>query len=427
MMRVALVEDDADLRASTAQLLELAGHRVDAFADAPAALSAVGRDYAGVVVSDVRMPRVSGIEMFRTLHARDPQLPVILVTAHGDIDMAVDALKAGAWDFLAKPFDPDALLAAVARAATARALALENRALREAADGREAEGPAAALLGRAPAIAQLRGTIGVLGDADIDVLVTGETGTGKELVARLIHRAGKRARHRFVRIACAALPAGAEAALADEIARASRGTLFLDDIDRAAPSLQALLEEVVEQRAVRRGAGEAQPLDLRVVAASGEAGAEEGVIAPGLFHRLAAVRLRMPPLRERAEDVPLLFAHLLDEAAARLRVPAPRVGDAVRRRLATHDWPGNVRELAHLADRVALGLEGGLEGAAEAEAGGGTLPARLDAFERAAILAAIRDADGNIGAAIAALGLPRKTFYYRVKRLGIDLRAAAGR
>ena len=419
-LRVALVEDDADLRASTAQLLELAGHAVDALPDAAAALASVGRDYPGVVVSDVRMPRMSGVELFRALNARDPQLPVILVTAHGDIAMAVDALKAGAWDFLAKPFDPDALLAAVSRAMTARALALENRDLRS-----EGEGPAAALLGRAPAMERLRGTIGVLGDADIDVLVTGETGTGKELVARLIHRAGKRARHRFVRIACAALPAGVEAALTDEIARASRGTLFLDDIDRAAPAVQALLEEVVEQRAVRRGGGgEAQPLDLRVVAACGDDAAGQERIAPGLFHRLAGVRLRVPPLRERGEDVPLLFAHLLDAAAARLRVDPPAITDAVRHRLATHDWPGNVRELAHLADRVALGLEAGGEAA---DGAAGSLPERLDAFEREAIVAALRAAGGNVGAAITALGLPRKTFYYRVKRLGIDLDAERGR
>lgn len=412
--RVALVEDDADLRASTMQLLELAGHEVDAFADATAALAAVGRAYPGVVVSDVRMPRVSGIELFRTLHDRDPQLPVILVTAHGDIAMAVEALQAGAWDFLAKPFDPEALLAAVARAATARALVLENRALRE-----EADGPAAALLGRAPAIERLRGTIGMLGDAAIDVLVTGETGTGKELVARLIHRAGRRARHRFVRVACAALPAGAEAALGEEIARASRGTLFLDDIDRASPALQAMLAEVVEERAVRRPLGEAQPLDLRVVAACGDDEAAQQRIAPALFHRLAAVRLRVPPLRERGEDVPLLFAHLLDAAAARLRIGPPAIADSVRHRLATHDWPGNVRELAHLADRVALGLEG----SPAADASAGSLPERLDAFEREAIVAAVQAAGGNVGAAIAALGLPRKTFYYRVKRLGIDLDA----
>ncbi|AXB79246.1 sigma-54-dependent Fis family transcriptional regulator [Novosphingobium sp. P6W] len=423
--RVALVEDDEDLRVSTAQVLTLAGFAVEAFPAAAPALAAIDADWPGLVVTDVRMPYMSGIELQRALHERDSELPVILVTGHGDVTMAVDALKAGAWDFLTKPFDPQALIAAADRAATARALALDNRRLRAEAQGEESSG----LVGQSPAIRRLREMIPTLANADIDLFIEGETGTGKELLARLIHRAGKRARHRFLAVACAALPDPLEDELfapsgEASIAAANRGTLFLDDIDQAARRLQSRLVPLVEERALRSpGAREPLPLDLRVIATGG---AEEGDlsarIAPALFYRLAALRLRMPPLRERREDVPALFAHLAGAAAARLRRPLPEMTGAVRDHLAGHDWPGNVRELAHYAERFVLGL---IEAAPLplAEAAGDTLPQRLDAFERETIMAAVVAAGGEIGAAIQRLGIPRKTFYYKVNKLGIDLTA----
>ncbi len=425
--RVALVEDDADLRASTAQLLTLAGFDVVVFPAAPPALLAINADFDGIVVTDVRMPHMSGIELFRTLRERDPTLPVVLVTGHADVQMAVDTIKAGAWDFLSKPFDPDALIAAVTRAVAARSLALDNRRLRAQAAGAEQ----AALVGQSSAIARLRDMIPVLADTDIDLLIEGETGTGKELLARSIHRAGRRARQRFVAIACGALPGQAIeddlfASIGDRgIVGAHRGTLFLDDIDQASRSLQGRLTQLIEDRAIR-GPRDVVPVDVRVIATAAEAeqrGAD--TIAPGLLYRLAAVRLRMPPLRERREDVPLLFAHLVDLSAARLRRDVPPLTHAARDLLARHDWPGNVRELAHFADRFVLGLDAA---AGEATAGDAdrTLPERLAAFEREAILGAIAATGGEIGTAIDRLGIPRKTFYYKVQRLGIDLRSVRG-
>jgi two-component system C4-dicarboxylate transport response regulator DctD len=431
--RVALVEDDEDLRISTAQVLTLAGFTVEAFAAAAPALAAIDADWPGLVVTDVRMPHMSGIELFRALHERDAELPVILVTGHGDVAMAVDTLKAGAWDFLTKPFDPQALVAAVDRAAMARALALDNRRLRAEAAGDDSAGHASGLIGQSPAIRRLREMIPTLANADLDLFIEGETGTGKELLARLIHRAGKRARHRFLTVACAALPDALEDELfapsgEASIAAANRGTLLLDDIDHAARRLQARLVPLVEERSLRSpGAREPLPLDLRVIATGGtETDAQGGEladrIAPGLFYRLAALRLRMPPLRERREDVPALFAHLAGTAAARLRRPLPEMPAPVRDHLAHHDWPGNVRELAHYAERFVLGLT---ESAPRppADEPGDTLPQRLDAFEREAIIAAVAAAGGEIGAAIQRLGIPRKTFYYKVHKLGIDLTA----
>ncbi len=425
--RVALVEDDEDLRVSTAQLLTLAGFDVVAFPAAPPALLAIDADFDGIVVTDVRMPHMSGIELFRTLRDRDPTLPVVLVTGHADVEMAVDAIKLGAWDFLSKPFDPDALIAAATRAMAARSLALDNRRLRaEAANVEDM-----ALVGRTPAITRLREMIPVLADADIDLLIEGETGTGKELLARAIHRAGRRARHRFLTIACAALPGQAIedelfATVGDRgIVGAQRGTLFLDDIDQASRGLQGRLTQLIEDRAIR-GPRDAVPVDIRVIATAAEE-AQRGpdAIAPALLYRLAAVRLRIPPLRERRDDVPLLFAHLVDLSAKRLRRDVPPLTHAARDLLARHDWPGNVRELAHFADRFVLGLEG----AATSDGGSDVtrpLPERIAAFEREAILSAIAATGGEIGAAIERLGIPRKTFYYKVQRLGIDLKTLRG-
>lgn len=420
--RIALIEDDEDLRVSTAQWLTVAGFAVDAFAAAAPALAAIGAEYPGVVITDVRMPQMSGIELFQTLRDRDADLPVILTTGHGDVTMAVDALRAGAWDFITKPFDPEALTAAATRAATARALALDNRRLRALTD----QADTSALVGQSAAIRHLRGIIPVLAQSDIDLFIEGETGTGKALLARTIHRAGTRGRHRFLTIACAALPEP----LVDELFAATggasltaapRGTVLLDDIDLASDSLQARLIPVLEDRVLRPVGGRFPiPLDIRVIATANETGTQiPTTMAPALFYRLAAMRLRLPPLRERREDIPLLFAHLTQQTADRLRVPVPPITASVRERLLRHDWPGNVRELAHFAARFVQGLE---ENTAPAQPAL-SLGNRVDAFERDAIVEAFIAAGGDAGAAMQRLCLPRKTFYYKIARHGIDLDA----
>jgi two-component system C4-dicarboxylate transport response regulator DctD len=422
--RVALVEDDEDLARSTAQLLKLAGFEVESFPAAAPALAALTADWPGVVVTDVRMPHVSGIDLFRQLHERDADLPVVLVTGHGDIEMAVQMLKAGAWDFLTKPFAPEALIAAVTRAATARGLTLENRRLR--AMSQDADAPL--FLGESPAIRRLREMVPVLANADIDLFIEGETGTGKDLLARLIHRAGKRARHRFLPLACAGMPEALAEPLftatgIDEpgLAAAHRGTLYLDDIDRGPAHLQERLLPFVEQRLLRRR-GEAMPVDVRVISTSQDAA--EGPppsLLPPLFYRLAAMRLRIPPLRERREDIPALFARFAGDAASRVARELPPVTAAVRTMLERHDWPGNVRELANFAEQFVLGL--GDPSPTPSPSGNKGLTERVDAFEREEIVAAVIAANGEIGAAIRALDLPRKTFYYKVNKHGIDLGA----
>lgn len=414
---VALVEDDEDLRVATEQLLALNGFTVRSFATAPAALAAIAADFPGVVVTDVRMPGMSGIELFRALLERDADLPVVLMTGHGDVQMAVAALKAGAWDFLTKPFDGEILLAAAARACSARALVLENRRLRALAEAKAAD----ELIGDAPAIRRLRAMIPTLAETNLDFVIEGETGTGKELYARLVHRSGRRARHRFVTIDCATIPAAVVErdlfARGGMIARASRGTLFLDNVQAASLDLQHRLAQLAETRAVALDAREPEPVDVRIIGAIVEGAG--GAVLPALFHRLAGVPLRMPPLAERREDIPLLFAHFLASAAERLRRPAPPLPDDVHR-MASRDWPGNVRELEKAAERLCLGIDGKVPGATVSPE---SLPARVDAFEKAVIIDAVTAAGGEISVAIESLRIPRKTFYYRVNRLGIDLRA----
>lgn len=418
---VALVDDDDDLRAATAQLLSLNGFAVTAFADAQAALAAIGGDFAGAVVTDVRMPGMSGIELFDALHARDAELPVVLVTGHGDVAAAVGAIKSGAWDYLTKPFDPEALVAAVTRAVRARALTLENRQLRALAEAEAGE----ALIGEVPAMRRLRAMIPMLGDAALDLVIEGEMGTGKEHYARMVHRAGRRGRHRFLVVDCATVPVALVErelfARNGTIARADRGTLFLDNLAAASPDLQNRLVRLVETRAVALDARDPDPVDIGIIA-SIEEGARDRV-SPALFHLLAGVPLRMPPLAERIADIPLLFAHFAARAARRHRRAMPAVADHAHR-LTLRSWPGNLLELERMAERICLGLD---DGDAPPDAAPAPLTARLDAFERAAIIDAVAMADGEIAAAIEALQLPRKTFYYRVKRLGIDLRALRGR
>jgi two-component system, NtrC family, C4-dicarboxylate transport response regulator DctD len=437
---VVFVDDDPDLRRATAQALTLAGFAVRAFDAAEAALAAISEDFEGPVVTDIRMPRMNGLQLFERIKAVDPELPVLLVTGHADVELAVAALKDGVYDFISKPFDAERLATAVEHAAEKRRLVLENRRLRAAAAETPADLP---LIGDAADIRRLREAIRQVADAGVDVLVFGETGSGKEVVARLLHEwSGRRAKN-FVALNCGALPetvleselfgheagafTGAERRRVGRIEHANGGTLFLDEIESCPPAIQVKLLRVLETREVEPlGTNERRKLDLRVVAATkvdlGDPAAR-GSFREDLYYRLNVVTLRIPPLRERREDIPLLFAHFLKRAADRFGRPVPEITVAVRDHLARHDWPGNVRELLHFADRTALGLAPepvAAPGPVLAAAAGGTLPERVDAFEAELIRAALRAHQGDVRATLEALGVPRKTFYDKLKRHGIQ-------
>ncbi|MDX8528384.1 sigma-54 dependent transcriptional regulator [Mesorhizobium sp. MSK_1335] len=436
---VILIDDDSDLLKATRQTLELAGFEVSAYAMAREALAALDRNFAGVVVSDIRMPEIDGLQLFDRVLRLDPDIPVILVTGHGDISMAVKAIKDGAYDFITKPFAADRLAQSVTRAAEKRQLVMENRALREAAEQAQEGLP---LIGQTPAMERLRRTLRQIADTDVDVLVTGETGSGKEVVASLLHRWSRRAKGNFVALNCGTLPetvieselfgheagafTGAQKKRVGRIEHSSGGTLFLDEIESMPASTQVQMLRVLEMREVTPlGTNEIRPVDLRVVAAAkvdlGDA-SQRGNFREDLYYRLNVVTLSIPPLRERRDDVPLLFGYFAERAASRFRRAVPAISAAVQRHLREHDWPGNVRELAHFAERFVLGLENiaELPSPAAMESGATTpLPERLDRYEAEIIRETLGRNDGDVRRTIEALGIPRKTFYDKLQRHGI--------
>lgn len=436
-LRVAFVEDDDVLRQANLQTLELAGFEPLPFESAEAALRHIDATFPGVVVSDIRMPRVSGLDLLQRLQALDPDLPVVLITGHADIAMAVDAMHAGAYDFLSKPYPAERLVGTVRRALEKRRLVLENRRLRADA---EAAGDGLPLIGTTPAMERLRQTIRHIAQTDVDVLVYGETGTGKEVIANLLHRWSRRRDRAFVAINCGALPesmmeselfghevgafTGAQKKRIGRIEHAHRGTLFLDELESMPLALQVKLLRVLETREVAPlGTNEIRALDLRIVAAVKgdlEEAARAGRFREDLYHRLNVVTIRLPPLRERRADIRLLFAHFLNEACRRFGRPLPALSGNVARHLDEHAWPGNVRELRHFAERVALGLEEPPTTPEESWSGDDSLPTRVERFEAEQIRAALTRCGGDVRATIELLGIPRKTFYDKLSRHGIE-------
>ncbi|PDT09460.1 sigma-54 dependent transcriptional regulator [Rhizobium sp. M1] len=441
---VALIDDDGDLRRATAQTLELAGFSVSAYDGAKAALADLPADFSGPVVTDIRMPEIDGLQLFATLKDMDADLPVILMTGHGDIPMAVQAIRDGAYDFIAKPFPADRLVQSVRRASEKRRLVLENRMLRKAADDAQETLP---LIGQTPVMDNLRKILRHIADTDVDVLVAGETGSGKEVVAQILHQWSHRRKGNFVALNCGALPetvieselfgheagafTGAQKRRTGRIEHASGGTLFLDEIESMPVATQVKMLRVLEMREITPlGTNEVRPVDLRVVAAAKiDLGDPEvrGDFREDLYYRLNVVTISIPPLRERRDDIPLLFSHFTARAAERFRRDVPPLSEAVRRHLASHPWPGNVRELSHYAERVVLGVEGGGAPSPAPQPSGGTLPERLERYEAEIIRDALAASDGDVRRTIEALGIPRKTFYDKLQRHGINRGGYASR
>ncbi|KAF5887525.1 sigma-54 dependent transcriptional regulator [Rhizobium sp. PEPV16] len=434
---VALIDDDKDLRRATAQTLELAGFSVSAYDGAKAALADLPADFAGPVVTDIRMPEIDGLQLFATLQGMDVDLPVILMTGHGDIPMAVQAIQDGAYDFIAKPFSADRLVQSVRRASEKRRLVLENRMLRKAAEDAQENLP---LIGQTPVMENLRNILRHIADTDVDVLVAGETGSGKEVVAQLLHQWSHRRRGNFVALNCGALPetvieselfgheagafTGAQKRRTGRIEHASGGTLFLDEIESMPAATQVKMLRVLEMREITPlGTNEVRPVDLRVVAAAkidlGDPSVR-GDFREDLYYRLNVVTISIPPLRERRDDIPLLFSHFAARAAERFRRDVPPLSPDVRRHLASHPWPGNVRELSHYAERVVLGVEGGATAAVAPQPTDATLPERLERYEAEIIRDALSANGGDVRRTIEALGIPRKTFYDKLQRHGIN-------
>ena len=447
-VQVILIDDDPHLRQALYQTLDLAGLKVLPLAEANGLAGRIGRDWPGVVVSDIRMPGMDGLELLTQLHGQDPELPVLLITGHGDVPLAVQAMRAGAYDFLEKPFASDALLDSVRRALALRALVLDNRSLRLALSDRQLL--SSRLVGVSPAMLRLREQIGALAATKADVLILGETGSGKEVVARALHDLSARRNGPFVAINAGALAesvveselfghepgafTGAQKRRIGKFEFANGGTLFLDEIESMSLDVQVKLLRMLQERVVERlGGNQLIPLDIRVIAATKEdlrQAADQGRFRADLYYRLNVAPLRIAPLRERGEDVLMLFDYFAGEASVRHDLTPNVLQPAQRALLLRHTWPGNVRELQNVAERFALGLELALDNSAEGQPAAGNevaggLSEQVEHFEKSLIAAELERTHSSMRSLAEALGVPRKTLHDKLRKHGLNFDSAS--
>jgi two-component system C4-dicarboxylate transport response regulator DctD len=430
---IILIDDDVNVLDACREVLELEGFSVSPHASVASALTDLRADSETVIVSDVRMPQQDGFDLLASVRTIDRDIPIVLMSGHGDIPMALRAMRDGAWDFLEKPADPVHLIETARRALDHRRLLTENRRLRLsiATDGWEAR-----LIGHSAPILALRERLKRIAGAATDILVLGETGTGKEVTARALHDFSGR-KGRFVALNCGAIPetmletelfgheagafTGAREKRVGKIEHAHGGTLFLDEIESMPLSAQVRLLRVLQERIIERlGSNDEVPVDLQVVAATKadlHQLARLGKFREDLAYRLDIARVEIPPLAARRGDIGLLFRHFLDLASRRQGRAAPRVEATFLADLDRRNWPGNVRELRNVAERYVLGLE---DMPADTAANAGeTLEARMDRVERAILLDSLAEQDGRIGATADALGISRKTLYLKMRKHGL--------
>ncbi len=445
MCDVFLIDDESDIRIALAQSFELADLNAQFFASVEEALLAIkAQGLPLVIVSDICLPGLSGQNLLSSVLHQDSELPVILITGHGDISMAVKAMHDGAYDFIEKPFAPERLIDTVHRAIEKRRLTLENRQLKRSLLKRSLKvsqtlGPR--IIGETAAIQTLRDTIAQVADTQADILLFGETGTGKELVARSLHEQSARREQNFVAINCGAVPenlieselyghekgafTGADSRRVGKFEHAQGGTLFLDEIESMPMQAQIRLLRVLQERVIERiGSNELIPLDIRVIAATKidlKQAAAEGKFRQDLYYRLNIVTLTIPPLRERREDIPALFHHFLLVAAARYGKAATALTASDVQSLLSHDWPGNVRELRNAAERyVLLGKLAQFAESHEPKSKLLGLNEQVAEFEKSILEQTLIECGGSIKATMERLHLPRKTLYDKMQKYQLD-------
>ncbi len=433
MCDVFLIDDESDIRIALAQSFELADLNAQFFASVEEALLAIkAQGLPLVIVSDICLPGLSGQNLLSSVLHQDSELPVILITGHGDISMAVKAMHDGAYDFIEKPFAPERLIDTVHRA-------IEKRQLKRSLKVSQTLGPR--IIGETAAIQTLRDTIAQVADTQADILLFGETGTGKELVARSLHEQSSRREQNFVAINCGAVPenlieselyghekgafTGAESRRIGKFEHAQGGTLFLDEIESMPMQAQIRLLRVLQERVIERiGSNELIPLDIRVIAATKidlKQAAAEGKFRQDLYYRLNIVTLTIPPLRERREDIPALFHHFLLVAAARYGKAATALTASDVQSLLSHDWPGNVRELRNAAERyVLLGKLAQFAESHEPKSKLLGLNEQVAEFEKSILEQTLIECGGSIKATMERLHLPRKTLYDKMQKYQLD-------
>jgi DNA-binding NtrC family response regulator len=434
-MKIAIVDDEKDMRQSISQWLSLSGFETETFGSAEDALKSIGADYPGVVVSDIKMPGMDGMQFLKRLMSADSALPVIMITGHGDVPMAVEAMRVGAFDFLEKPFNPDRMTELAKRATNSRRLTLDSRALRkELSDGTTIMKK---LVGKSPVMERLREDILDLGQADGHVLIDGETGTGKTLVAHALHAVGAKAGKKFVLVSCSAydeealgkrifgpIDEGGEQPVIEE---ARGGTLVLENIEALSQKLQARLLTWINEQG--------SPAETRIVAISNlqeQGKTSEDVLRPDLFYRLAAMKITLPPLRQRGEDILMLFTRFGEQYAEEYGCDAPEVSAQEAAQLLQAPWPGNIRQLINVSERAVLQNRRGSGSIASllmAEdevtevsmtTEGKPLKEYVEAFERMLIDNTMRRHKGSIVAVMEELTLPRRTLNEKMAKYGLQ-------
>ena len=431
---VLVIEDDPDVQLGCVQALMLGGIRAHGVESVEEAQPLLDNHFEGVIVSDIRLPGTDGLTFMRKRVASAPASPVILITGHGDISMAVQAIKDGAYDFIEKPFLSQHLVEVVKRALEKFSLTQEVSQLKRqlAAQG----ALESRIIGKSPAICELRALIDRIAPTHADILIHGETGTGKELVARCLHDQSGRSGP-FVALNCGGLSetlfdseifghevgafSGASKRRIGKIEYALNGTLFLDEIESMPMPMQIKLLRVLQERSVERlGSNQTIPVNFRVIAATKEdllRQAENGQFRRDLYYRLNVVTLNLPTLRDRREDIPLIFDFFLQQFALRHGLQAPELDGSLSRDLMLHNWPGNVRELRNLAERYILGLHT-LPGASTPLKPLGMVDA-VEAFERTVIIEELKRQSGNQSRTAEALGVARTTLHDKMRKYGI--------
>lgn len=439
---VWLLDDDNSILDALAQGLTLEGWQCQTFNQPAALLARLSPHFAGVILTDLNMPQMDGLSVLSAVQKLDTDLPVILLTGYGDISIAVNAMQLGAYSFIEKPVNHSELHKTLLQAAEKRQLCLQNRRL--SAQLRESRRGRVQLIGDSPAINQMRQLLDLVLDTPADVLIEGETGSGKEMVARYLHDNSSRSDQHFVAINCGAIPeqlieselfgsevgafTGADKKRIGKFEFANGGTLFLDEIESTPLSVQVRLLRVLEERKVTPlGSNHSIPLNIRVVAATKtnlELLSQQGEFRLDLYYRLNLLHVAIPPLRQRRQDIALLFKHFAMLAAARYHKPVLPLNQLQMDSLLSHTWPGNVRELRNLAERyVLLGPEAAFiqQGLQLPDTIGSAmgLSERMAFFEQMLIEEALNATKGSIKDTMHALNLPRKTLYDKMRKYGL--------
>ena len=454
-MRILVVDDEQAIRYSLRELLKDTAHEVAVAEHAPAALDALASQNIDLVISDLSMPAMDGMELLARIRADYPDVLFVLMTAYGDERAAVNALKMGAFHYVPKPFDNDEMRAVVHRAHEVLALRSENSRLRE-----ELAGEFQGLIGNSPAMREIHRLIRRIGPTDVSVLITGESGTGKELVARALHAESSRSSHPFVALNCSAIPSelveselfghvrgsftGADRDRDGCFAVANRGTLFLDEIGDLAVPAQAKLLRGLEERVVTPVGGNCPlPVDVRIIAATNrplDVLVSDGQFREDLLYRLRVVTLHLQPLRDRREDIGVLAAHFVAHFAAQHDRTIDDLSQGARRALVAYDWPGNVRDLRNAIERAVVLADGKVvhtrdlppqvvggsaalspDDAALAELSFADARKRvLEAFEKPFLEAALERHGGNVSATARTLGVHRQSLQKTLRRLDIS-------